>query len=78
MISITLSCQVEGRLVNQVGGIITVTLVSIGQPDSDLIDGHQWSKLLPVILMHGLFFDKDTHKRYISLSNREDVHFSFC
>lgn len=44
-ISITLSRSFKGHLDGQVGGVITVTLPSIGQLASGLIDGQQWPRV---------------------------------
>ena len=44
-ISITLSGRFKGHLVGQVGGVITVTLPSIGQLARGLIDGQQRSRV---------------------------------
>lgn len=44
-ISITLSRWCKGHLVDQVGGVTTVTLPSTGQLASGLIDGQQWPRV---------------------------------
>lgn len=72
-VSITLSQRFKGHLVDQVGGVIAVTLPPIGQLASGLIDGQSCFYLADWWMVY--FFAR-THTRRICLQSGQGCIFS--